>query len=73
MNEPGQCDRGFIGRIQPNNIIQMLYMYNEIDEDESDSNNESYNEENSIIQEIIAKTAVAACNTSVDISIIVGS
>ena len=65
------CDREFFGRLQLNNVIQILFVCEE-EEIDSDSNTESYNKESTIIQEIIAKTVVAVCDTSVNIGIIAG-
>jgi len=49
-----------------------MFVYEDDDMD-SESNNKSYNDENTIIQEIISKTAVAACDASVDIRIMAGA
>ena len=60
-----ECELGFIRRLCPNGVIYMVWV-NNMDDSDVESNDDSVNEENRVVQEIMNYTAIAACDASVD-------
>jgi len=55
----------FIRKLYPNGVIKMMWT-NDIDDSEYESNNESINCENRIVQEIMSCTVIAAYDALID-------
>ena len=60
-----ELNNGFIGRLLPNRVVKIINTHEEVDKSESEDEL-YYNEENTVVQQIMENKVIAVCDAMVD-------